>query len=367
MRFWIISLLMLCTMPLCAVEQFNVLFVNPSIKEEPFWQKVTDVMQAAAKQTNVDLDIIYGGANRHIQLEELKQYLKYNATPDYVVLINYPGGAEQSMSLLEKHKVKFITLEETILGAEREQVGEPKQHFKYWLGEVYHDNFKAGEQLGKALLDSAENAGQTAHFVAINGHYGTESDTRSNGLKHFLKNQQVELEQVVYANWNKTEATDKVRRLLHRYPQTNVIWCASDLMALGALDAVKEKNNKQYFIGGMDWLDDNLRLIEQGRLTASAGGHFMMGAWALISLVDHHNGHSYWTNNNSIKFLLGVITNQNVNDYNWIRDIEDWSTVPFDAFLLSGSNNTAYQLDFERLHSLLLQKNANVAIDESAF
>ena len=88
---------------------------------------------------------------------------------------------------------------------------------------------------------------------------------------------------------------------------------------------------------------------------------------ALISLVDHHNGHSYWTNNNSIKFLLGVITNQNVNDYNWIRDIEDWSAVPFDAFLLSGSNNTAYQLDFERLHSLLLQKNANVAFKESAF
>ena len=71
--------------------------------------------------------------------------------------------------------------------------------------------------------------------------------------------------------------------------------------------------------------------------------------------------------NVSIKIIKQIYGNQNVNDYNWIRDIEDWSAVPFDAFLLSGSNNTAYQLDFERLHSLLLQKNANVAFKESAF
>ena len=122
-------------------------------------------MQVAAKQNNVSLTTIYGGGNRHIQLAELKQYLQYNPKPDYAILINYPGGAEQSMSLLEQHKVKFITLEETIVGVERDEVGKPRQRFKYWLGEVFHDNFKAGEQLGKALLDEAINTQQTPHFV----------------------------------------------------------------------------------------------------------------------------------------------------------------------------------------------------------
>ncbi|WP_304634017.1 ABC transporter substrate-binding protein [Pseudoalteromonas sp.] len=358
MRVILIVLILLCSLPLFAVEQFSVLFVNPSVKAEPFWQKVTAVMQAAATHSNVKLDIIYGGGNRHIQLEELRHYLKYNATPDYVVLINYPGGAEQSMSLLESHKIKFITLEETILGAERQQIGKPSEHFKYWIGEVYHDNFEAGIQLGKALFDNAKQAKQEPKFVAINGHYGTESDTRSNGLSHYLRTQHVELEQVVYANWNKTEATEKVRRLLHRYPQTNVIWCASDLMALGALDAVKEKSGKRYFIGGIDWLDDNLRLIEQGRLTASVGGHFMMGAWALISLVDHHNGHPYWQTHHEIKFKLGVITNQNVTSYHWLSDITDWSVIPFDAFLLRNTRNAEYRFDFDTLQTLLTEKPA---------
>ena len=48
----------------------------------------------------------------------------------------------------------------------------------------------------------------------------------------------------MYASWNKQESENKVSRLLQRYPDTNVIWCASDLMAQGALEAVKGKKDK---------------------------------------------------------------------------------------------------------------------------
>ncbi|KPW00401.1 ABC transporter substrate-binding protein [Pseudoalteromonas sp. P1-8] len=362
MRVCLLVFTLLCCSPLYAGEQFSVLLVNPSVKSDVFWQKVTDVMQVAAKQNNVSLTTIYGGGNRHIQLAELKQYLQYNPKPDYAILINYPGGAEQSMSLLEQHKVNFITLEETIVGVERDEVGKPRQRFKYWLGEVFHDNFKAGEQLGKALLEEAINTKQTPHFVAINGHYGTESDTRSDGLVHYLRKQDVELEQVVYASWNKQEAENKVSRLLQRYPDTNVIWCASDLMAQGALEAVKGKKDKAYFIGGIDWLDDNLDLIEQQKLTASVGGHFMMGAWALISVIDHHNGNPYWQNHDAIKFQLGVITKHNIQSYSWLRNIKDWSVIPFETFLLQNSKSTEYAFDFDTLHSLLSEKPKNAAL-----
>ncbi len=120
MRVCLLVFTLLCCSPLYAGEQFSVLLVNPSVKTDLFWQKVTNVMQVAAKQNNVSLTTIYGGGNRHIQLAELKQYLQYKPKPDYAILINYPGGAEQSMSLLEQHKVNFITLEETIVGVERD-------------------------------------------------------------------------------------------------------------------------------------------------------------------------------------------------------------------------------------------------------
>ncbi len=351
MRVCLLVFTLLCFSPLYAGEQLSVLFVNPSVKTDLFWQKVSKVLHAAAQQHDVNLSSIYGGGNRHIQLAELKHYLQYQTKPDYAILMNYPGGASQSMALLEQHKVKFVTLEETIVGTERDQVGLPQQRYKHWLGEVFHDNFEAGAQLGKVLLSSAIIEQETPHFVAINGHYGSESDTRSNGLLDFLDRQNIALKQIVYANWSKQEAAVKVRRLLQRYPDTNVIWCASDLMAQGALEVVSGRTDKAYFIGGIDWLDENLALIEQQKLTASVGGHFMMGAWALVSLVDHHNGNPYWQNHHAIEFKLGVITQHNIASFNWLRNIKDWSTVPFKAFLLQNTNQTEYMFDFDTLHA----------------
>jgi len=332
-----------------ASNAISVLFVNPSIEGEPFWAKVQAVMEVAAKQNNVKLEVIYGEGNRYIQLAELKKYLQYRATPDYVVLLNYPGGAEQSMSLLEKFNVKFITLEQTITGEERAAILGPQAHFKFWLGEIYHDNYTAGFMLAKALLEKATAKAITPHVVAINGHYGTESDARSDGLKAYLKTQGLSLNQTVYAGWSKSEAMDKTKKLIKRYPDTNIIWSASDLMALGSFTAVKENNDRPYLIGGFDWLIDNLHLIKQKKLTASVGGHYMMGGWALTTLVDYHNGHPFWQNNTKIEFELGVITQDNILQYDYLIDIDDWSFLNFKQLSLFHTKQANYVFDVSQL------------------
>ncbi|TMO90578.1 sugar ABC transporter substrate-binding protein, partial [Pseudoalteromonas sp. S3178] len=74
-------------------------------------------------------------------------------------LINYPGGAEESLKLLEKYGINHITLEETISGPERLAIGNPKEHYKYWLGEVHHDNDQAGYDLAKKLYQQAKTNG----------------------------------------------------------------------------------------------------------------------------------------------------------------------------------------------------------------
>ncbi len=349
MKILLLILCLIVSSQAAASNAISVLFVNPSIEGEPFWAKVQAVMEVAAKQNNVKLDVIYGEGNRYIQLAELKKYLQYRATPDYVVLLNYPGGAEQSMSLLEKFNVKFITLEQTITGEERAAILGPQEQFKFWLGEIYHDNFTAGFMLAKALLEKATAKALTPHVVAINGHYGTESDARSDGLKAYLKQNDLTLNQTVYAGWSKPEAMDKTKKLLKRYPETNIIWSASDLMALGSYTAVKENNEHPYLIGGFDWLRDNLNLIKQNKLTASVGGHYMMGGWALTTLVDYHNGHPFWHNNTKVEFELGVITQDNINKYEYLIDIDDWSFLNFKQLSLFHTKQANYVFDVSQL------------------
>ncbi|TMN73319.1 sugar ABC transporter substrate-binding protein [Pseudoalteromonas sp. S1727] len=354
MKYLLVILVFVFSAAAKGAAAISILFVNPSVEGEPFWTKVQKIMAVAAGQHNVKLDVIYGEGNRYIQLAELKKYLKYRATPDYVVLLNYPAGAEQSMSLLEEFGVKFITLEQTIAAAEKAAIGEPQQIYKNWLGEIYHDNFKAGKLLAKALISKAHQQALTPHVVAINGHYGSESDSRSAGLMDYLTQYNLKLNQIVYANWSKMEAMTKTEKLIQRYPNINVIWTASDLMALGAFTAIKERK-QPFLIGGFDWLRDNILLIKQKKLTASVGGHYLMGGWALTTLVDHHNGHLFWQNNTKIEIDLAVITQDNINQYDYLIDITDWSFLDFKQLSLLETNQSSYRFDVAQLRKDTLQ------------
>jgi ABC-type sugar transport system substrate-binding protein len=361
--FLIIVLLTLVASPGYTKEEppsFSVLFVNPSIPDDPFWNKVQYIAYQAAAQLGIQLTVIYGDGNRFAQLEELKKYLDYRATPDYLILINYPGGAEQSLSLLSKYNIPFITLEQTITGPEQETIGRPGEHYKNWLGEIYHDNYRAGYMLAQALTKSLDVTSDRVKPILVNGHYGSESDSRSEGAKAFFKEHNIEVQQTVFASWAKDQAYEKTKKLLKRYPETNLIWSASDLMALGSETAMRsQKVSHPVAIGGFDWLDDALMMIDKGKLSNSIGGHFMMGAWALISLYDHHHQHSYWQTHQSLIFDLAVISKNNIKQYEHLNQTKDWSGVDFKGLTLSHSNLTEYP--FLHRFDVLLPNNQGIS------
>lgn len=335
---------------------FSVLLVNPSIPDDPFWNKVQYVAQQAANQLGIQLNVIYGDGNRFAQLEELKKYLDYRATPDYLILINYPGGAEQSLSLLSKYNIPFVTLEQTITGSEKETIGRPGEYYKNWLGEIYHDNFHAGYQLAETLTHSLNFSNEQVKPILINGHYGSESDVRSDGAKAFFQEHNIDVLQSVFAGWAKDQAFEKTLKLIKRYPEANLIWSASDLMALGSETALRNENlGHPVAIGGFDWLDDALMMIEKDKLSASVGGHFMMGAWALISLFDHHRQHSYWQTHQSLVFHLSVITKANLSQFKALNKKQDWSDFDFRALTLTHSKLSEYPF-IHRFDSLLHNK-----------
>ncbi|WP_010361884.1 ABC transporter substrate-binding protein [Pseudoalteromonas citrea] len=333
-----------------AKSDFSVLFVNPSVSGEPFWQKVQTITEQTAAQLNIKMDTIYGEGNRHIQLAELKKYLSYRATPDYVILMNYPGGAEATLDLLDKYGINFLTLEQTITGPERKSIGMPKERYKTWLGEVYHDNYDAGWRLAEALLSDTGLANTDINALIINGHYGSESDVRSQGAQAFLMTQKITVQQRVHASWSKEQAYEKTKKLLSRYPNTNLIWTASDLMAMGALTGVKAaKLEHAVAIGGFDWLGDAIDLVDNGGMSATIGGHFMMGGWALVTLSDHFHKHPFWHDNSSLTFKLGVISRQNLDDYRWIVYSPDWSLIDYKAMSLIGTDDIEYGFSLSQL------------------
>ena len=45
--------------------------------------------------------------------------------------------------------------------------------------------------------------------------------------------------------------------------------------------------------GGINTSREALDAVRSGRLSALAGGHFILGAWALVMIHDHHRGRDF--------------------------------------------------------------------------
>jgi len=298
-------------------KQIQLLLVNPSIISDPFWQKIEQVTKQAAKELNIELAIIHGQGTRYFQLEELKKYFKQNSAPDYIVLINYPGHAKLSMDFLQKQKVKIITLEQTITKEEKAIIGEPGEKYKNWLGEIYFNNSSAGYKLAKGLIHTAKRMNITPVVAGISGHYGSESSLRNNGLQTAINESGAHLTQIVHAGWSAEDAYKKTHKLLKRYPNINIIWCASDLMALGAVKAIEESDKQvgiDVLIGGFDWTAQGIKSIQENKLTASIGGHFIMGALAVMAIYNEEHGlnHDLFVSEQQNSFELALISQENI-------------------------------------------------------
>ncbi|MFY8352093.1 ABC transporter substrate-binding protein [Pseudoalteromonas sp. SSM20] len=316
--------------------ELDILFVNPSIPNEPFWQSVEEITQSAALQLGTKLDVIYGGGNRIVQLAALKSYLAKNKKPNYAIVLNYPGGSHALMSLLEEEQIKFVTLEQTIFGEERDKIGLAGDKYKYWLGEIYFDNHDAGKQLAQslALLKQDLLPNKETQVVAINGHYGSESEARFNGMREYYESNQGIVYQAVHAGWSEEVAFKQTKALLARFPEINIIWAASDLMALGASEAAVESGrtpNRDIFIGGFDWIPRALKAVEKQSISASIGGHKIMGAWAVISLLLYDNGQDIFAkqSNKKLTFNLDVVTKNNVAHFQKQKAKINWAKYDF--------------------------------------
>jgi ribose transport system substrate-binding protein len=71
------------------------------------------------------------------------------------------------------------------------------------------------------------------------------------------------------ANWKIDDAYDVARQLLTAHPRIKLLYCANDMMALGAIRYLQETHNRSVRVAGHDALDEARRAIAAGWLAAS--------------------------------------------------------------------------------------------------
>jgi len=137
------------------------------------------------------------------------------------------------------------------------------------LGHVGADNVKGGEAQAEAIVKAFPNGAKIFHLQGQPG-AGPAID-RNKGL-HNVLDKAKDKYQIVFeqtANFARAEGLTVTEAGLAGKGKPDVIVCANDDMALGAIEAVKARNLSDVAIYGFDALPEALKAVRSGAMSAT--------------------------------------------------------------------------------------------------
>ncbi|OYQ35962.1 hypothetical protein CHU95_06825 [Niveispirillum lacus] len=316
--------------------RLRVGFVNPGRKGDRFWQMAQQLMTAAAKHFNIELISDYAERDRQRIISKGQEILA--SLPDFMLIVNEHRTAVPLMAAAQAAGVPAMIVFSGPTAEDTALLGRPRERSPLFLGSLVADNAGAGAYMARALLaDCRRLPGATGPIplLALGGLAATPAgQERTDGLRQALaEDGGAALLDLVAVNWSRPEAREKTLSLLRRQPQTRGIWCASDDMALGALDALEASGRvpgRDACVIGLNWQEEALQAVAAGRMTLSMGGHFLLGAWALAMLRDLADGRDFANAGGTERFLtLAPLYPEQVWPYLARFGGDGWSRIDF--------------------------------------
>ena len=223
----------------------------------------------------ITLDIV--GA-RNSQLTQNDQAKKFITGKYDVLCVNLVDRTDATVII-----DKAMASDTPVIFFNREPVEEDLSRWDklYYVGASAR---QSGELQAKIIIDALSdpdkfaeidaNGNGTIQYVFLEGEAGHQDALiRTNVCTNELINAGFSLEKLgdEYANWNRDQARTKMRELINKYPfQIEMVIANDDDMALGALDAIGEKDYPlDPFVVGINGTEDALEAIRTMKLDGS--------------------------------------------------------------------------------------------------
>jgi len=137
------------------------------------------------------------------------------------------------------------------------------------ISQIVANNYQGAKGIAEKFVEVMGEKGEYAELL------GKESDTNA-GVRssafHEVIDQYPDLKMVAQqtANWEQTEANQKVETILQSNPNVKGIICGNDTMAMGAVAAIKNAGLSGIAVIGVDGSDEAAAAIKAGNMTGTA-------------------------------------------------------------------------------------------------
>jgi ribose transport system substrate-binding protein len=130
------------------------------------------------------------------------------------------------------------------------------------------DNQAGAYQAVKYLARQVRGTAEAAIIEGISG-TSTAQDRKRGAIQALAEVPRIKLVAAESANWKIEEAHEVAKRLFATHPSIKVLFCANDLMALGAIRYLHEAGIEGVKVAGYDALQEAREAIQAGTLAAS--------------------------------------------------------------------------------------------------
>jgi ribose transport system substrate-binding protein len=271
----------------------------------PFFVDMRRGAQEAADRLGVTLQV--QAAEREIDVEKQMQIVENLIQTGIQALAITPSGSREIVSALVKArdaKVPIIVVDTRV---DEKAAADAGVHTETFVGS---DNYEGGKLAGEYLLKVSGGKARVGILEGIPGH--ETGDSRLRGFRDAVKGTPgVAIAASQPANWERDQGFNVFQNMLQAHPDIDSLFACSDLMALGALEAIAAagKTGKIRVIG-FDALDDAKKAIGEGAMAASVAQFpAEMGRVAVESAVKVIRGETVPA---QVKVKLELVTRENV-------------------------------------------------------
>jgi ribose transport system substrate-binding protein len=271
----------------------------------PFFVDMRRGAQEAADRLGVTLQV--QAAEREIDVEKQMQIVENMIQTGIQALAITPSGSREIVSALVKAKDAKVPIIVVDTRVDAKAAADAGVHTETFVGS---DNYEGGKLAGEYLVKAAGGKARVGILEGIPGH--ETGDSRLRGFRDAVKAAPgITIAASQPANWERDQGFNVFQNMLQAHPDIDSVFACSDLMALGAIEAIAAaRRTGKIRVIGFDALDDAKKAIAAGTMEASVAQFPAdMGRAAIESAVKVIRGETIPA---EIKVRLELVTKDNV-------------------------------------------------------
>ena len=241
----------------------KIAFVMKTVNN-PFFIEMQKGAEQAAQRLGVNL--IVQAADREVDVEKQMQIVENLIQAKVAALCVTPSGSREIVPAIDKANRAGIPVVIVDTRVDEKALKESHGQIAAFIGS---DNYEGGKVAGEFLAKRLGGKGKVAVLEGIPGH--ETGDSRLRGFRDAIKaTPEIQIVASQTANWERDQGFNVFQNILQAHPDIQAVFACSDLMALGAVEAIAAaRKTGQILVVGFDALAEARKAVEQGTMEAT--------------------------------------------------------------------------------------------------